>query len=99
MFDALDDLQPLRPIWIDENTVLGSLNEEGGARSTSRKSFHGSSGKTGLMRDRGVVVETRLTPKESFACAILRLAACLRDFAALRAFVLNNRRTIGFERV
>ena len=30
MFDALDDLQPLRPIGIDENTVLGSLNEEGG---------------------------------------------------------------------
>ena len=30
MLDPLDDLQPLRPIWVYENTVLGSLNEEGG---------------------------------------------------------------------
>jgi hypothetical protein len=30
MFDALDDLQPLRPIRVDEDTVLGSLNKEGG---------------------------------------------------------------------
>ncbi len=29
MFDALDDLQPLRPIRVNENAVLGSLNEEG----------------------------------------------------------------------
>jgi hypothetical protein len=30
MFDALDDLEPLSPIWVDEDTVLGSLDEEGG---------------------------------------------------------------------
>ena len=30
VLDPLDDLQPLRPIWVDQDAVLGSLNQEGG---------------------------------------------------------------------
>ena len=39
MLDALDDFQPLRPIGINEHTVLGSLNKEGGVPDPRHANF------------------------------------------------------------
>lgn len=39
MFDALDDLEPFGPIWVDEKTMLRSLNEEGGVPDPGHADF------------------------------------------------------------
>ena len=41
MLDALNDLEPFRPIGIDEHAVLGSLNEKGGVPDPSDANLAG----------------------------------------------------------
>lgn len=41
MLDALNDLEPFRPIGIDEHAVLGSLNEKGGVSDPSDANLAG----------------------------------------------------------
>ena len=48
MLDPLDDLQPLRPIWVYKDTVLGSLNEEGGVPNPG----HANLSRRELVKDR-----------------------------------------------
>ncbi len=57
VLDALDDLEPLGPVWVDEDAVLGGLDKEGGVADPGDADFViGDLGEVGFLEPLAVAL-------------------------------------------